>query len=134
MATKRYKTLAQLKDSQLLYDKNPPAFGLWMILIVLAAIIIALIWSMFAPKTYVIKSQGTVISENRNYIMSAYTGEVVHAYVREGDYVNKGEKIATLYCEDEGKFAAAEERFIKATVIGDKKPDEMPLVLDVVGE
>ena len=53
---------------------------------------------------------------------------------KTGDYVNKGEKIATLYCEDEGKFAAAEERFIKATVIGDKKPDEMPLVLDVVGE
>lgn len=100
MAVKRYKTLAQLKDSQLLYDKNPPAFGLWMILIVLAAVIIALVWSMFAPKTYVIKSQGTVISENRNYIMSAYTGEVVHAYVQEGDYVNKDDILFELSSDE----------------------------------
>lgn len=100
MAIKRYKSLAQLKDSQLLYDKEPPAFGFWLIGIVLAALIITLIWSIFAHKTYVIKSQGTVVSENRNYIMSSYTGEVIHAYVQEGDYVNKGDILFELSSDE----------------------------------
>ncbi len=53
---------------------------------------------------------------------------------KTGDYVEKGEKIAVLYTEKEDKFAAAQKRFIEATVIGDVKPQEMPLILDVVGE
>ncbi len=53
---------------------------------------------------------------------------------KTGDYVEKGEKIAVLYAEDEQKFAASERCFIDSTIIGDKKPCEMPLILDVVGD
>lgn len=58
----------------------------------------------------------------------------IHLCKKTGDYVEKGEKIAVLYAEDESKFAAAEKCFVNATVIGDQKPCEMPLILDVVGD
>ncbi len=53
---------------------------------------------------------------------------------KTGDYVEKGEKIAVLYAEMEEKFTAAEKLFLASTVIGNEKPQEMPLILDVVGE
>ncbi len=86
-----YKTIEQLRDSRLLYDKNPPAFGVYLVFIVLFALIGALIWSVFTPKIYVVKSQGTVTTEARNYIMSAYSGEVKEALIKEGDYVQQGD-------------------------------------------
>lgn len=98
--SRNYKTIEQLKDSQLLYDKNPPAFGLCLLLIVLCSIVGALIWSIYAPKAYVVKSYGTVVSEARNYIMSAYTGEIIEAYVTEGDYVEAGETIFQISSTD----------------------------------
>ena len=86
-----YKTLGQIKDSQLLYDKNPPPFSFFLIGIFMATLIVVLIWSFFSVKTYVIKSNGSIVSESRNYIMSSYTGEIIEAYVTEGDYVERGD-------------------------------------------
>ena len=51
---------------------------------------------------------------------------------KTGDYVNEGDVIATLYTEKPETFEAAEKRLIKATVLSDEKPQEMPLVLSVV--
>lgn len=51
---------------------------------------------------------------------------------KTGDYVNKGDVIATLYTEKPETFAAAEKRLLEATVLSDEKPQDMPLVLSVV--
>ena len=51
---------------------------------------------------------------------------------KTGDFVNKGDVIATLYTEKPETFDAAEKRLLAATVMSDTKPQEMPLVLSVV--
>lgn len=48
---------------------------------------------------------------------------------KTGDYVKKGEKIATLYANDESKFIDSEKRLIAATVISDEKPAYRPIIL-----
>ncbi|MCD8329799.1 MAG: hypothetical protein LUC27_03805, partial [Lachnospiraceae bacterium] len=65
---KSYKTMEQLKDSRLLYDKNPPAFGLILLGIVFCALAAALVWSIVTPRIYIVESSGAVVSEARNYI------------------------------------------------------------------
>ncbi|MBO5737097.1 MAG: hypothetical protein J6S04_04740, partial [Clostridia bacterium] len=51
---------------------------------------------------------------------------------KTGDFVKKGDVIATLYSDKENGFDGAEARLLAATRIGKDKPMEMPLVLDVV--
>jgi pyrimidine-nucleoside phosphorylase len=56
----------------------------------------------------------------------------IHLCKKTGEYVNKGDVIATLYTEKPDTFAAAEKRLLEATVLSDEKPNEMPLILSVV--
>ena len=51
---------------------------------------------------------------------------------KTGDKVACGETIAVLFSGDEARFASAEKCFISATHIGDSKPKDMPLILDIV--
>jgi pyrimidine-nucleoside phosphorylase len=51
---------------------------------------------------------------------------------KTGDFVKKGDVIAVLYSDNESGFDGAEARLLAATRIGKEKPQEMPLVLDVV--
>lgn len=96
----RYKTMEQLKDSQLLYNKKPPRFGLGLIFIVLIALVGFLLWSAFTPRIYVVRGAGSVASKERNYIMSSYTGEIIEAYVLEGDYVERGDVLFKISSTD----------------------------------
>lgn len=45
-----------------------------------------------------------------------------------GDFVEKGETIATLYTSKEALFEAASNKFKNAVVISDKKPQPVPLI------
>ena len=87
----RVKQFTDLKDSRLLYDQNPPPLGQIFIVTLVVAMIITIVWSINAPKTYVVKSYGSVISVARNYIMPAYSGEITAAHVTEGSYVEQGD-------------------------------------------
>ncbi len=51
---------------------------------------------------------------------------------KTGDFVKVGEPIALLYSGKESGFAAAEERLLAATRIGQIAPKKKPLILDVV--
>ena len=51
-------------------------------------------------KTYVIKSSGSVWSNERNYIMSAYSGRITEASVHEGDYVVQGDLLFSISSVD----------------------------------
>ena len=56
----------------------------------------------------------------------------IYLCAKTGDFVNEGDPIATLFASEEGKFAAAEARLLKATQIGKVAPEAIPLILDVV--
>ena len=51
---------------------------------------------------------------------------------KTGDFVQQGEKIATMYADSPDLFAAAEARFLGATQFSEEKPEAEPLVYDII--
>lgn len=97
---KQVKTMEQLKDSRLLFDKKVPAFGYMIILIVTISLAAVVVWSTFAKKSYMIIAKGTVGSENSNYVMPSYTGEIEKNYMKEGKVVEEGDVLFTIKSTD----------------------------------
>jgi multidrug resistance efflux pump len=89
--SKQIKTMEQLKDSRLLYDKKVPSFGYMIIVTVTILLIVVTIWGIKTPKIYIIKSSGVVQSTNKNYAMSPYTGEIITIHISEGMNVEEGD-------------------------------------------
>jgi pyrimidine-nucleoside phosphorylase len=56
----------------------------------------------------------------------------IYLWKKTGDFVRKGDVIATLYAEKESCFAVAEKRLLAATRFGANAPKEEPLILDIV--
>lgn len=98
--SRQIKTMEQLKDSRLLYDRKVPAFGYLILGIVTVLLAVVLVWSIRTPKTYVIKAGGVIESENKNYIMSGYTGEISQMFLSEGMVVEKGQPLFTVKSTD----------------------------------
>ncbi|MEA5137348.1 MAG: HlyD family efflux transporter periplasmic adaptor subunit [Candidatus Fimivivens sp.] len=98
--SKSVKTLDELRDSRILYDKKVPPFGYIIVLIVLALLVGVVIWSLSAPKVYVIKANGTVTNADANYVMSAYTGSIINSRMVEGMLVTAGEELFTVRSAD----------------------------------
>jgi multidrug resistance efflux pump len=98
--TKTTKTLVDLRDSRLLYEQKLPAFGYMIIIIVVALLIGVIIWSLFTPKIYIIRGSGIVESVNKNYIMSAYSGEISNIQIQNGDYVEEGDTLFAIKSTD----------------------------------
>lgn len=97
---KQTKSFDQLKDSRLLYDKKLPCFGYIIILILAVLMGIVIIWSIYTPRTEMITSNGIIQSNNKNYIMSSYTGEVVTTNLTEGSRIQKGDVLLTIKSTD----------------------------------
>ena len=51
---------------------------------------------------------------------------------KTGDKVEVGEVIAILYTSDESRLKASERKLLESTFIGDDKPADEPLILDIV--
>ena len=75
--SKQIKSMEQLKDSRLMFEKKLPIFGYMIVLIILIFSIATIIWSVFAVKPYMIKTTCTVTDSDSNYVMSPYTGEIL---------------------------------------------------------
>ena len=97
---KRIQPLEQLKDSQLLFEKELPVFGYMLILIVGLFLAGAVTWSIHAPKVYTIQAQGTVSNRDANYVMCTYTGEIESSYMEEGKLVEAGDVLFTIKSTD----------------------------------
>lgn len=97
---KKVRTLEDLRDSKLLYDKKLPAFGYILVTLVALLLVGILIWSIFTPKVYIIKGSGVVESSNKNYIMPAYSGEIEEIYIKNGDMVEEGEVLLSVKSTD----------------------------------
>ena len=96
MSKKRVRDLKDLKDSSLLYEKDVPPFGYIIVSGTALLLVAVIIWSVNTTKTYVIKSSGIIESENKNYIMPSYSGEISEMYIDEGSYVKKGDVIGKV--------------------------------------
>lgn len=89
-------SLNEITDSRILYDKNPPRFMVGIVFIVLTLIISFLVWSNNSVKTYMVKGQGIVTSENKVQVMAKVQGSVKEVYMEEGKDVKEGDVLLTL--------------------------------------
>ncbi len=88
--------LHEITDSKLMYDRRPPRFMLYIIIIVVALIGAFLVWATKSVKTYVVKGQGVVTTENKAYVMAKVSGEITEVFVEEGKEVKEGDVLVTL--------------------------------------
>jgi multidrug resistance efflux pump len=93
-------TYNELKDSKIIYDKNPPKFMPIVIIIILALISALVLISLKTNKTYIVKGQGIVSSDSKQYIMSAVSGEIILAEIKEGQSVKEGDVMAIIKSPD----------------------------------
>jgi multidrug resistance efflux pump len=96
-------SLNEITDSKLLYDKKPPRFMNYIIIVVLALIIGFLVWSTKSVKTYIVKGQGIVATEKKNNIMAKISGEVKEVYIEEGKEVKEGD-VLLVFNSPEPKY------------------------------
>ena len=93
-------SLNEITDSKLLYDKKPPRFMYYIILVVVLLISGFLVWSTKSVKTYVVKGQGIVTTENKSNIMVKVSGEIKECYIEEGKEVKQGEPLLIFNSPD----------------------------------
>lgn len=92
----KYYSYNELKESKLLYDRRPPAFGIIMTLLTLVFVIGALLWAAFSTKTYVIRATGLATDTNKTNVMNLVSGKVESINVSEGQAVNEGDIILVI--------------------------------------
>ena len=88
--------LNEITDSRILYDKKTPKFMIVIILLVLALLIAFLVWADKSVKTYIVRGQGIVTTENKSNIMAKVSGEVKEVNVVEGKEVKAGDVLFSL--------------------------------------
>lgn len=93
---KQIKTMEQLKDSRILFEKDLPFFGYMLIFIVVFFLFGITVWGAKAHKPYMIISQGTVTNSNSAYVMPVYTGEIEECSMEEGKLVQEGDILFTI--------------------------------------
>ncbi|NLD50741.1 MAG: HlyD family efflux transporter periplasmic adaptor subunit [Clostridiaceae bacterium] len=98
--SKQIKTLEQLKDSRLLYEKKIHELGYIIIIAVIVLMIAVVMWGIRTPKIYIIKSPGAVQSVNKNYVMAPYMGKITNINIEEGMHVEKGDVLFTVKSTD----------------------------------
>ena len=98
--SKKIKSLDEIRESRILFEKNPPAFGYILIIVVTIFLVIALIWSMKVSKIYIIQAQGVVTNNESNYVMCSYTGEILDSNMKEGALVKSGDVLFSTKSTD----------------------------------
>lgn len=90
------KSFQDIRDSRLLYEKPVPLFGDILICIIVCFLVGTAAWSGVAQKAYIVRGNGVIQSQNKNYIMSSYGGSITQIEVSEGSYINQGDLIARI--------------------------------------
>lgn len=89
--------LNEITDSKLLYDRKPPRFMFYIILITLALITGFLVWSVKSVKTYMVKGQGIVTTEGKSNLMAKVSGEIKEVHIEEGKEVKAGDVLLVFH-------------------------------------
>lgn len=123
---KEIKTMEQLRDSRLLFEKKLPSFGYMLLIIVTFSIISVVIWSTKAHKPYMIISQGTVTDTDSSYVMPAYTGEIEECFMEEGKLVQQGDILFSIKSTD---FNLQEEQLLTSRQTYEKQVEQSELLV-----
>lgn len=126
---KTIKTIDSLKDSRILFDKQPPAFGYLLILVVGIFLCVAIIWSVHTPKIYTIQASGVVTNEDANYVMCTYTGEIDECYLEEGQIVEMGDVLFTVKSTD---YDLQEEQLLESKQAYEKQISKNELLVQSI--
>lgn len=126
---KQIKTMEQLRDSRLLFDKKVPAFGYLLILIITVFLAGAVVWSIKTPKIYMITAYGTVTSSDANYVMSSYTGEIGACNMQEGMLVEEGDILFTIKSTE---YNLQQEQLEENRVVYEKKVEQYQRLVDSI--
>lgn len=108
--SKKIKNFSDLKDSKLLFDKEVPAFGYALIIIVSLLLVGIVVWSIFTPKTYMIKTTGVVTNDDGNYVMSSFGGVIADSKMQEGILVKEGDP---LFCINSTEYSVQHKQLIE---------------------
>ena len=92
--------LKELKDSKILYMKDMPKFGYYLLLILFVVMALLVIGSIFVKKPYIVSARGYIQGMNKNYIMSEYAGKIYDMDIREGQDVKEGQILFKLKSSD----------------------------------
>lgn len=128
---KQIKTMEQLRDSRLMFDKKLPSFGYALIIIITLSLIAITVWSVFSYKNYIIVSQGIVTSNESNYVMTAYSGIIDNSYMYEGKVVNEGDVLFTVKSTD---YNLQEEQLLYSKEIYEDKIEKLNLLVKSIKE
>lgn len=123
---KQIKTMEQLKDSRLMFEKPLPAFGYMLLLIITLSLAGVVVWSTVARKPYMIISQGTVTNSDSGYVMPAYTGEIQESYMEEGKLVQEGDILFTIKSTD---YNLQEEQLTDSRTVYEKQVEQAELLV-----
>ncbi|ADQ39851.1 secretion protein HlyD family protein [Caldicellulosiruptor acetigenus I77R1B] len=91
----------ELRESKLLYEAKIPKYGLFITYILLALIIGLVLWSIVGEIDINVKVQGIIRPwEDEARIISYVGGKVKEIFVKEGEYVKKGEVLFKIDDEE----------------------------------
>lgn len=123
---KQIKSMEQLRDSRLMFDKKLPSFGYALIIIIALSMIAITVWSVFSYKNYIVVSQGVVTSNESNYVMPAYGGIIEASYMYEGKVVKEGDVLFTVKSTD---YNLQEEQLLYSKAIYEEKVIKLNLLV-----
>ncbi|MDR3293731.1 MAG: HlyD family secretion protein [Clostridiales bacterium] len=89
-------TFRELKESKLIYDRKPPAFGMIITLITTVFVVGIIVFAGFATKTYVVKATGLVVSADKVNVMNQVSGRIEGILVSEGQEVSEGDVLIEI--------------------------------------
>ncbi|MGN0351597.1 MAG: HlyD family efflux transporter periplasmic adaptor subunit [Roseburia sp.] len=127
--SKQIKTMEQLKDSRLLFEKKLPAFGYMLLLIITCSLVGVTVWSAYAKKPYMIIAQGTVTNSDSSYVMPVYTGEIEQCYLEEGKLVEEGDVLFTIKSTD---YNVQEEQLEESKEAYEKQIEQSELLVQSI--
>lgn len=89
--------MKEMSDSTEVYESRPNPFMVYVIYLVLAILVIALVWMYFFKIDILVKGNGMFRSDEDIYdISSSVTGKVQSSNVSDGQFVNEGDVLFTV--------------------------------------
>ncbi|MDR3264259.1 MAG: HlyD family secretion protein, partial [Clostridiales bacterium] len=89
-------TFNELKESALIYDRKPPAFGGIITFLTLVFMIAIMFLAAFSVKTSIVNATGIAVSGDKTNIMNRVSGAIERIYVWEGQRVSTGDVLIEI--------------------------------------
>ena len=114
---------SELRESKLLYEAEIPRYGLFITYILLALIIGLVLWSIVGKININVNVQGIIRPwEDEANVISYVGGKVKEVFVKEGEYVKKGE---VLFKIDDEEYVKKRDLLRQQLGENEKKIDDL---------